>query len=726
MNDANDPRRVNQLFMNLGDGSFREEAALRGLDLGTQSWSLAFGDIDNDGDFDGLVTNHDAPTSLHLNDGKGFFTDITDEAGLSVSGVPIQSWFADFDNDGYLDILILGSEEHLYRNNQNQTFELQSSPFGFYPMVSGALGDLNNDGTLDLLGTHPLIINTPSSISDRCWIGVKNENNHLKVTAIGSESNQSAIGVNVKIFGDWGIQSREIRSGESYGIMNSTTQHFGLSTSLSVDSMHIRWPSGVIDRYFDLEVNGHLVVQEGRCVTNVFDLVLDGSNTFCDGESVVASSITGSSYLWRSGDTSKEILVSDSREEQVVMRDQDNCQHFSKPISFQLDPPVSATLNYESKTICHGDSLKIDIKPSQIGTWSTGEMDSTIMVNSSGKVFATIRGLCRDFYTDTLIVQVANEPQFKQGDIYPLGLDAKLVVRADTVLWYEDSLLLPIFVGDTLVVAGRVTDTVLTYYYSSTEEIIGDTFVGGLPIDRIGKDRNHQKNIAGLLFFDVEQGIRLDSFAVGTDTAGIREFELTNGQGKIIATKMISLDSGINWVHVNWLIPQGLNYSIGTNVGVNLANFNTVSPQLWRSSENISYPIAVNDIVIIRTSNLGQQSYFYFYDWHIKIPNQLCQSTLNSFNIIFSNSTTSSIQVSSSPFTIFPNPTKGIVQIESNSSQLLPTMVFLRDMNGQILTNFEVNNDASWQLNLTHIPNGSYILSIHSKWDISHQLIFKL
>jgi hypothetical protein len=59
------------------------------------------------------------------------------------------------------------------------------------------------------------------------------------------------------------MQMREIRSGESYGIQNSLTAHFGIGTSTSIDSAVIHWPSGTIDHLDDLNANQFIYAIEG-------------------------------------------------------------------------------------------------------------------------------------------------------------------------------------------------------------------------------------------------------------------------------------------------------------------------------------------------------------------------------------------------------------------------------------------------------------------------------
>ena len=63
------------------------------------------------------------------------------------------------------------------------------------------------------------------------------------------------MGARLELYGPWGLQIREVRSGESYGMMNSFTQHFGLGTATQIDSLVIRWPSGQVETVTNNIVN---------------------------------------------------------------------------------------------------------------------------------------------------------------------------------------------------------------------------------------------------------------------------------------------------------------------------------------------------------------------------------------------------------------------------------------------------------------------------------------
>jgi hypothetical protein len=117
-NDPLDPRRTNLLFVNDGNNVYTDDAAAKGLVNLQQSWTATFGDIDNDGDFDCFMTTHSGGIRMYENDGLGYFTDISQSAGLTTQGFFMQGQLADFDNDGYLDVLYAVVEQPFVKANE--------------------------------------------------------------------------------------------------------------------------------------------------------------------------------------------------------------------------------------------------------------------------------------------------------------------------------------------------------------------------------------------------------------------------------------------------------------------------------------------------------------------------------------------------------------------------------------------------------------------------------
>ncbi len=272
VSEPNDGRRLNQLFRNDGPDGFVDVAEAAGLLPRAQTWSTDFADLDNDGDLDAFIFNHGSPSNVMINDGNGNFSDASAQWGLSgvFSSLGIQCIFEDFDNDGWIDLLLTftGGFSKIYRNNQNGSFELIQENDLVDEIIqqifqSATTGDLNNDGYIDLYIGHASGFNGPSGTADALLINNGGSNNHLKVNLQGTVSNRNGIGAKIKIYGSWGVQTREIRSGEGYGISNSLTGHFGLGTDTEVTRLVVQWPSGLIEETFNVPANSTQTIVEG-------------------------------------------------------------------------------------------------------------------------------------------------------------------------------------------------------------------------------------------------------------------------------------------------------------------------------------------------------------------------------------------------------------------------------------------------------------------------------
>lgn len=157
----------NLLYINQGDGSFRESGKSYGLDVLDASSMAAFCDYDRDGWLDvylqtNLLNNAEHPSGqrdyLFRNNRDGTFTDVSKPAGMSPEETQGHSatWW-DYDNDGWPDLYVANDfavPDFLYRNNHNGTFTNvinQVVPHTPYSSMGADLGDLNNDGRIDFM-----------------------------------------------------------------------------------------------------------------------------------------------------------------------------------------------------------------------------------------------------------------------------------------------------------------------------------------------------------------------------------------------------------------------------------------------------------------------------------------------------------------------------------------------------------------------------------------------
>jgi hypothetical protein len=248
-------------------------------------------DYNGDGKLDIFKTNFsDDTATLYRNNGNGTFDDVTYPAGLGLN-TKYLGWgamFFDFDNDGWPDLLLVNGHVYpevdsqhlgstfqepriLYHNNGNATFTDISADAG--PGITTpnssrglAIGDLWNTGQLSAVISN---MNAPPSLlvndvrTPNHWIAF-----HLIGTSFASSSqklrtNRDAIGSRITIKAGSRLFVDEVRSGSSYDSNNDMRVHFGLGSATKLDSVQVRWPSGLLEKFENLAVDKLHIVKEG-------------------------------------------------------------------------------------------------------------------------------------------------------------------------------------------------------------------------------------------------------------------------------------------------------------------------------------------------------------------------------------------------------------------------------------------------------------------------------
>jgi hypothetical protein len=241
---------VDILYRNNGDGTFTNVAPALALNDSHSSWSSAWADYDNDGDMDLFIGSSGSPTSKLMRNDNGNFTNVTAGSGFDTfTGTTIEWTCHDFNNDGWVDILGAGA---MLMNNGDMTFTPNLDVPG-----NGPIGDLNNDGFLDIVNGSIVQMNSG------------NTNKHLTVNLIGTVSNKNGIGARVEVASPSFTQIRDIKSGDGFEFMSSLNAHFGLGTDATVNQVTVFWPSGIVDVVNDVTVNSNLEITEGSFSTGV-------------------------------------------------------------------------------------------------------------------------------------------------------------------------------------------------------------------------------------------------------------------------------------------------------------------------------------------------------------------------------------------------------------------------------------------------------------------------
>ncbi len=273
----------NFLYHNNGDGTFKDIGFTSGLAVNENgseqgSMGVTLGDYDHDGKLDLFITNFDDDyNTLYHNDGRGSFTDVSYAAKVAAVSLPYVGWgtkFFDYDNDGWVDLLVVNGHVYpqlptyrqrnfVHHNNRDGTFAEVGAQLGapFAERRTGrgaAFGDIDNDGDVDVIinnldGAPQLLLNEGG-----------NANNSVLIKMIGVKSNRDGIGARIKIVSGDLTQVDEVRSGGSYISHNDFRLHFGLEKRTKIDLIEVRWPSGVVDKITDAGVNKILTIKEGQ------------------------------------------------------------------------------------------------------------------------------------------------------------------------------------------------------------------------------------------------------------------------------------------------------------------------------------------------------------------------------------------------------------------------------------------------------------------------------
>ncbi|RMG65177.1 MAG: CRTAC1 family protein, partial [Bacteroidetes bacterium] len=265
----NDNDEDNFLFRNNGNGTFSRVTEGEIVTDGGSSVGSAWADFDNDGDMDLYVTNRGRQANFfYENNGDGTFTRITDGAIANDIGDSQGCTWGDMDKDGDLDLFVTNSGDghhFLYMNQGDGTFDRDDDEpitrIQNYALGT-AMADIENDGDLDIfVATH---FNQPNHL----YVNNGNNYNWLQVKLNGVHSNRNGIGAKVwvkaEINGEGRWQVREVtsQSAGGPGAQSSLIAHFGLENATKVDSLMVVWPNGYRQFRRNISANRLIVVTE--------------------------------------------------------------------------------------------------------------------------------------------------------------------------------------------------------------------------------------------------------------------------------------------------------------------------------------------------------------------------------------------------------------------------------------------------------------------------------
>ena len=257
----NDFVPANELYINLGNGTFSEKTSQFGAELtGMDCMSLTIGDLDLDGDQDVFVTNTQVFGSqllerLNANE----FEEQSNQFGLNIHEWGWGAAWMDVDNDQDLDLFVaehnLGvpyMPNHLYKNNlvsdsstlQFSTFDTEVWAMDFLNSHVVATADFDRNGWIDF------VVHNRGNHKARIWMntGFDNGNQSVTIGLRGQVSNHDAAGAKIRVTTDSYTQEKIIFLGENYLSQESGYKVFGIGQD-DVLNVEVQWPSGLLESF---------------------------------------------------------------------------------------------------------------------------------------------------------------------------------------------------------------------------------------------------------------------------------------------------------------------------------------------------------------------------------------------------------------------------------------------------------------------------------------------
>jgi len=231
----------------------RMDLPIEALQKAVSTNSVCFGDVDNDGDYDVFVANREGANFLYLNqiqpgDSAWSFIDVSGSSGMTENGVSYGGLFADFDQDGWLDLFVTNiGANRFYRNRRDGSFEkiyedkYLKGQSGYSTGIASADYDLDGDPDIFVANKDTFCVFYKNPI-DR--------SHYIRIMLQGIQSNRDALGARVECYqaGFLGEQSRllgvrEISGGSGYLSMSDPAALFGLGSAEQAD-IRVVFPSG--------------------------------------------------------------------------------------------------------------------------------------------------------------------------------------------------------------------------------------------------------------------------------------------------------------------------------------------------------------------------------------------------------------------------------------------------------------------------------------------------
>jgi hypothetical protein len=425
----------NALFRNNGDGTFSDIASSSGIAENQNNFMTGtIGDFDNDQDLDVYMTNTATPPPgyfdfpyLFQNDGNGSFANVAANFHLELNKTAWGGLWVDYDNNGWQDLYVATgnvdtslalASSFLYKNAYPNSFIIQNSIFmNNHVAASHSLGrgDFNNDGFYDIL------VYNDAPFNSFLWQNSGNQNSYVKLTLHGVTSNTMAIGSWIKVYAQGICYTQYTMCGENYLGQNSQHHIIGVGDANLIDSIHVEYLSGIIDHYYDVQVNEEYHFEEGE-TSSTFNILGPTNYTICEGDTLVLEAPLFEAYSWNTGDTTRVISLFSEGQYQLTAVNSLGFTMYSNVISVNLSQQEILNIEHGDVSCTGMEDAYILIQNNNLGGQFNVQWQDSLIGDS---IYNLGPGLYPFTYTDSFACTYSDSVLITEP--YPLNVQSLVV-----------------------------------------------------------------------------------------------------------------------------------------------------------------------------------------------------------------------------------------------------------------------------------------------------------
>lgn len=702
VNSAKDSRRINQLYINDGNGDFQEMAAIYGLADGNQTWSVDAADVDNDQDIDLFITNHTGLNTLYINEVDTFVP--FDFEGLMPRSFSFQGELKDVDNNGWKDVVLTGDRKNFVFYNDQMNFRREqwtsSNP------RSVQLVDVDANGTLDMWCQYLSSDLTVPADADGLLL---NQSTHNFLSLTDTRGDLSRPGVRIVVYTDGLNQMQEMRHGSSFGHQSTGQVLFGLESRTSVDSVQVYWADGSLLSIdgSDVAINTiNVITKESGCVKPMEQPTADNIIACPKVLTNTIYSQHGNAVIWDQGMEAISYTDSTRVGSYRYAYEADGCHIISDVLNVVAPDTIDKILEQDRFALfCRNEGVELSSAGGYNPIWSTGEDTSRITVYESGAYSVIVSDVCGDLHTDFIKVKAVDGPESLHVDGVKVksGERATLQSQEESTTWYKDGEAVGYGTNYTTDPLAESTDYEVDW---STAKYHGLDIAGAkwTETDTVSRQGGND----GLLF-ETKDRVVLRSVNAYALVSGERNIQIYRGpvtDGWGIYSKSVMMQEGLTVVPLDLELLEPGQYTITTSVDQNMLSFGSKDPKLSYAAQEASFPMELEGDFAIVGSIKDSVGYPYFFDWVVEHHYAECLS--EKVTVTVEVETVHTSDEKAEDLRVYPNPNNGAFTV---SSEEMIEKIYLRSAAGITFEALSVNAKR-YEVNRNLSP-GMYLLEIN-------------